>query len=239
MIMFPISLITALGTVMLPRMSNLYTKGKQNDAEKILGASIQLAMMLSSALCFGLASISDKFSVLFFGSEYELTGVIIRYLCVTIWLISFNNIIRTQYIIPNQKDMIYVIAVSGGAIINLVVNAILIPYIGAVGAAIGSICAYLFVFIWQTTSVRKDIPVGKYLMSTLSTVVIGMIMFIGVYSMDRILPVGWKYLIIEIVSGVLIFSVVSLLYMAKFDKSNICYSYYLRIVSHIRKMKHT
>lgn len=207
MIMFPISLITALGTVMLPRMTNLYANGEKNEAEQILNVSINIAMWFSSALAFGMAAISEKFSVLFFGDEYLLTGVVISFLCVTIWLITFNNVIRTQYIIPKQKDSIYVWAVCFGAIINFIINIILIPQFGGVGAAIGSICAYLCVFVWQCVGVSKFIPIKRYIASAVPPALIGFAMYLIIRMLDKKMPNTWGSLIIEIIVGGGIFMV--------------------------------
>lgn len=49
--------------------------------------------------------------------------------------------IRTQYLIPYKEDKIFVVSLFLGAAVNLVVNIILIPYMAARGAVIGTIFA--------------------------------------------------------------------------------------------------
>ena len=68
--------------------------------------SIEFSAILAFSLCFGLMAIGESFSILFFGEEFQLTGEIIKYLAITIPIIAFNNVIRTQYIIPNNRDNI-------------------------------------------------------------------------------------------------------------------------------------
>lgn len=46
-----------------------------------------------------------------------------------------------QYLIPNHQDRIYIISMIMGAIVNVCLNAMLIPVVGAIGAAIGTIGA--------------------------------------------------------------------------------------------------
>ena len=76
---------------------------------------------------------------------------------------GWANVIRTEYLIPEKKDGVYVKSAWLGAIVNLVMNIMLIPYYGAVGAAIGTICAEAAVAIYQSIYAAKEIPVIGYL----------------------------------------------------------------------------
>ena len=70
-----------------------------------------------------------------------LSGVLIMGLSITIPFMSFANIIRTQFLIPSEKDKEYLSSVIGGAVVNLIANTLLISKIGAIGATIGTILA--------------------------------------------------------------------------------------------------
>ena len=49
-------IITALGTVMLPRMTNLAANGKKNESKKYINISIQFVSLLAAAIAFGINS---------------------------------------------------------------------------------------------------------------------------------------------------------------------------------------
>ena len=63
----PLGVITALGTVMLPRMSNLAAKRKVRESEKYIYNSMIFAMFLASGMMFGIAGIAEDFVPLFLG----------------------------------------------------------------------------------------------------------------------------------------------------------------------------
>lgn len=162
LINIPISVITALGTVMLPHMSYLMKNDNDKFKEKI-NNSMELVLILSTTMAMGLFLISKDVSVIFFGSEYLKSGSIIKILSCTIIISAWASVVRTQFLIPQNKDKIYVCSTIGGAILNLVFNIILIREYGSYGACVGTICAELFVMLYQTILTRKDLDFYKYL----------------------------------------------------------------------------
>ena len=137
----PLGVITALGTVMLPRMSNLAAKGKIEESRKYIYNSMIFAMFLASAMMFGIAGIAEDFVPLFLGEGYLSCIGLLHVMAPTIPFMAWANVIRTQYLIPNREDRSYIISVILGAVVNLVVNSMLIPRMAAMGAVIGTVCA--------------------------------------------------------------------------------------------------
>lgn len=103
----PMGIITALGTVMLPRMSNIVANGDKKRVDDYIRISAKLVTLLSSAIAFGLMGVSSVLAPVFFGDEFIACGEIIRLLSVTVFFIAWANVIRTQYLIPNKRDSIY------------------------------------------------------------------------------------------------------------------------------------
>ncbi len=178
------TIITSFGTVMLPKMSNLIASGDKQVFQKYISISIQFVMFQAFALAFGLAAVGDIFAPVFWGKGFDVSGKIIRALSITIPFVSFANVIRTQYLIPNEKDRQYLISVIMGAVVNLNINWLLIPTMGAGGAAVGTIIAEITVCLIQAFCVRHSLPVGFYAKQSLPYLIIGCLMFICVY------PVG-------------------------------------------------
>ncbi|MCB5666668.1 lipid II flippase MurJ, partial [Mediterraneibacter gnavus] len=67
----PAMAITSLGTVMLPRMSNLIANGKKKEAMKYIQKSLIISVLLSSSMAFGLSSVSKEFVPLFYGQGFN------------------------------------------------------------------------------------------------------------------------------------------------------------------------
>lgn len=120
--------------------------------------------------------ISNVLSPVFFGEEFTACGDIIKFLSVTVFFIAWANVIRTQYLIPNKRDSIYLISTTIGAVLNLLINWMLIPKYQANGAALGTIVAEFSVMFVQMVAVRKEIAIRKYIMSYCPIMIIGVIM---------------------------------------------------------------
>ena len=209
----PMTLITALGTVMLPRMSNILAKGEKGKANDYITKSISFVMFLSFAMCFGLIAIGYKFAPFYFGQEFQKTGILIMLLAVTLPFLSFANVIRTQYLIPKERDKDYIISVSLGAIVNLVINIILIPKYASVGACIGTIFAEAIVAIYQTISVKNELNVKKYIKNALPFFIKAFVMLIAVYSFNYISMNTLLRLLLQLSLGCVIYGVLNLKYI--------------------------
>jgi len=209
----PLSIITALGTVMLPRMSNLASKGDSEQSKRYIENSMLFVMFMGSAFTFGLAGIAPVLAPVFFGKQYYACIELITYLSITILFISWANVIRTQYLIPNNMDRSYIISVSLGAVVNLIINLCLIPQFAAVGAVVGTIFAEGSVCICQTIMVRKRLPITKYLKTGIPFIIIGGLMCIVLRIIGNVLTLSVFTLVVEIVLGAIFYIVISFAYL--------------------------
>ncbi len=216
-ISIPICLITSLGTVMLPRMSNLFSKHESKLLENTICKSIEFAMFLAFPISMGLIIIARDFSILFFGGAFAYSGVIIQYLAISNIFISWANVIRTQYIIPSEKDNIYIYAVILGAIINFILNLILINIIGVLGVVIATIFSEFIVMFVQNIMVRKNLPIFLYIKKSFKFFISGIIMYVLVIILTNIIR---KYIndsffiiVFQIFIGIVIYTMLNVKYI--------------------------
>lgn len=209
----PNAIITALGTVMLPRMSNMYAKGKNKESFKLIKKSISAIMFLAFPMTFGLMAISKDFSVVFFGDEFLKTGTLIIYLSITIIFLSFGNVIRTQYLIPKEKDKEYITSAFLGAIVNLIMNLIFIPQYASIGACYGTITAEFVVVFYQTIKVRKELPIFVYLKNIILFFIKSLIMFIIIVYIGKFISSTILKIIIQVVIGFVIYFILNVKYI--------------------------
>lgn len=221
-IVMPMGIITALGTVMLPRISNLIAKGQHKLQKLYIENSFEFVTIVGSALCFGLAGVSNTFAPIFFGEEFTKTGNLMTLLSITILFASWANVIRTQYLIPNKMDKIYVLSMVVGAISNILINLIFIPKYNSYGASMGTISAEFLVMLVQFWYVRKDLNVKKYIKINSIYLLFGFIMFLLVRFIGYYMSIDIITLIIQIFSGAITYIGLVLLYLLyKKHKNNI------------------
>lgn len=208
----PTSVISAFGTVMMPKMSNLIAKGDQKSSSRYLLLSMELVMCLAIGMSLGLGAVARSFSVIMWGSEFSECGVLIFILCVCTIFMAFANILRTQYIIPQKKDNIYIIAVCIGAVTNILVNALLIPRMQARGAAIGTVCAEAIVCIIQAVLLIKKLPIFTYVRNCVFFIFAGVVMYGLLQFIEDIVGIHFFSLLFEIVMGAFVYLMMCLIY---------------------------
>ncbi|MDQ0196273.1 oligosaccharide flippase family protein [Paenibacillus wynnii] len=211
----PTGLITALGVVMLPKISNLVTKGDFTKIKGYISMSMLFTSMSSLPIAFGIAGIAPIFAPVFFGTDFIPSGVLMTLLSITVVFIAWANVIRTQYLIPNYKDKVYVVSVIIGAIINIIINALLIPDYGARGAAIGTVIAEFSVALYQTWAVRNQLDIADYIKNSVPYLIISVFMFITVRFIGKLMEPTIYTLILQLLIGIAIYLLLSFLYIKK------------------------
>lgn len=176
-IAIPVCIITALGTVMLPKMSNLQSKGNNKESKKYISLSMNFAMLVSIGSVFGLMGVSPNLIPIFLGEEFKDAIDLVSILSIAVLFLSWANVIRTQFLIPNKRDKVFVKSTIYGAIVNLTCNLLLISRFGAMGAAVGTVLSEAIVALYQTLSVRKELDIRGYISKALLYIIPGMVMY--------------------------------------------------------------
>ncbi|MCM1155764.1 MAG: flippase [Roseburia sp.] len=209
----PLVFVTSLGTVMMPRISNLLSLDEKEKSDNYLSKSIIFIMFLAGSMCFGIVAIADIFVPVFFGDGFEKCINILTILMPSCIFLAFANVIRTQYLLPHEMDQQYVIALLMGAITNLGLNLLLIPRYASIGASIGTLVTEAVVCFFQCFSVRKYIPLKKYIYESALFVIAGILMSIIIRMIRIDVDALFIVLAIKILLGVIIyFAILAFLY---------------------------
>lgn len=210
----PTTLILALDNVIMPRMSNLYASEGKNEKIKYLMDNVMLfAMFMAAAMGFGLAGIADVFAPWFYGRAFTRCGYFILLLSPVIVIKAWAGALRTQFIIPTGRDKIYVFSLTTGAIVNLIINALLIPKINGVGAIIGTLAAEFAVCFIQFFLCRRDIDIKNYLINGFSFCIIGAIMFFAVEALSHVSKSSLVTMAVQVSCGAVVYVVIGCFYM--------------------------
>ena len=210
-----LSLYKYIDKIMLGSISSNVQVGFYENAEKIINVPMSLIMAFGVVLMPRIANMvtsKDKGEVF---KLIEECGILIMGLAVTVPFMAFANVIRTQYLIPYKEDKIFVVSLFLGAAVNLIVNIILIPYMAARGAVIGTIFAEIIVCIYQSYFVRKKIFIKKYLLNTIPPILIGIVMFVFVFQIGNVMNINIVTLILQLLVGMFIYAVGVFLLMLK------------------------
>lgn len=209
------SFISSLGTVMMPRMSHLFAKNDKNSILVYMERSMIFIVFFASGMCFGISAVADSLIPILYGEQFTESIELLRLLAVTLIFIAWGNVVRTQYAIPSKRDNVYIGSIVTGAVVNLIINTLLIPKYQAAGACVGTICAEFSVIVMQAIILKKELPYIRYIRSTMPFVIFGGLMYVLCCYIEKLLSPGLFTMILQILFGGLIYLLVSFIYLNK------------------------
>lgn len=218
----PKQLIFVIGTVMLPRACKSYQDKQFDKLRKYIDVSMFATCILGSAFAFGLMAIGQKFAFLYYGSAFVKSGEAIVYMAPLVLIVMIGDVLRSEYLIPAKKDLLFSICIAISAVLNIIISLILIPSLGVFGAIIGTTVAELFGMVYQIICSRKMYSVKNLLKNLIPFLIAGAVMYIAVFFLDKYTPITFVWLIVEIVLGVVVYTLCTAILMLVYykDKKN-------------------
>jgi len=157
-----VSVVTSLGTVLLPRASYYVECEMWDEFYRLSRKAIKFVLLIGTSMMVYFMMFAREGVLFLSGEAFE--GAVIPMIIVmpTLLFIGLTNIMGIQMLIPIGRENAVMISTFAGAIVDLMLNFIFIPKLGSAGAAIGTLVAEFVVLIVQLIYLRKDI---KYLYS--------------------------------------------------------------------------
>lgn len=214
---------SAVATVMMPAISNMVASGDNDRLKKILRDMMQVIMCLSIAMTFGLIAVAREFAPLFFGSQFIETGYLMMGLAPTIILSGWKNVLRSQYLIPYEKDKAYVFSLILGAVANVICNSIFIPQYGARGAVLGTLVAETVGFIIQTYVAGQDVCIPEMFKDAVLFIPDGLLMGVAVHYILKVLPENFIGVLLAIFSGAILYLILVMVTLYVFNRERLIY----------------
>ena len=203
--------ISAIGTVMMPKVAHMQKNGETERIARHIDRSMDLIICMVSAMAFDVAAVADRFAPLFYGEDFRYSGMLMIPLGFTLIMIGFANVIRTQVVLPQKRDSIFVRSVCCGAAVNLIANACLIPSMKSMGAVVGTLLAEMTVPVVQFMILRKELPYKRYIGYVGLYAAAGGIMLACVRLVGKLLPAeNWINLGVMTLTGIAVYGALCL-----------------------------
>lgn len=210
-----VMVISSLGTVLLPRCSHLFHQGDMDGFSRVVGKSLSLTQLLSYPMVVGLIVLAVPLTMIFCGDEYYAAIPVAILNAPVVYIISMTNLMGMQILYPMDKIKIVIISVSGGAVVNLVLNILLIPGLEATGAAIATLAAETMVLILQAVLGKKYYPFRQNELLNFKYLSSALMMGIAVWFSTFIIYDNWLKLCIGVPMGFILYFLI--LYLQKDD----------------------
>ena len=196
---------TAINTVLGARISYLFAEKKEEEIRKKIHTSINFILFLGIGICFGLIAVVDKFVPIFFGQGYEKTSELIKILSPLVIIIGVSNCLGSQYYTPAGKRKFSAKIIIFGAIVNLILNLVLIPKLKSMGAAIATIFAEIVITLLYLKFCNGFYSLKMVLKSCWKKIISGIVMFISISLIDLININDILTIILQVIIGTLIY----------------------------------
>lgn len=223
-----LGLVTSLGIVMLPRMSNTFASGDNKKMDEYLNKSLQGIAYVSIPMAIGLASISNEFVPWFFGKDFSKVSYLMIVLTPILFLIAISNVLGTQYLVPSNRTNEFTASVTIGAIINVILNVILIPKYKALGTCIATLISEFAVTLVQYIFLRKNINKKVLSLSIVKYVISSVVMFIVVRIIGNYMGARIITTLIQVTVGAIVYILILLKLKDKINRTIINTIFYIK-----------
>lgn len=193
--------VTALQTVMNSRVANAYSNNNNKEIKESMTNTFKYVWFLSIPITFGLIAVSSQFVPWFYGEGYERVIPIINAMAPILIAIGLNSVTGVQYLVQIGKQNILTLSVTIGAIVNVILNIILIKLFGGIGAAISSVIAEFIILTIQLYNIKDQYTFTKIFKLSVKCFIGGIVMYIVVSIISKHLNISIINTIIEIAIG--------------------------------------
>ena len=144
-----ITVVSSLGAVMLPRVANLLSEKKEKEAQNMVRFSFILYNLIIFPMIFGLIAVNEVFVKLFLGENFQDVKYVLYIIVFNIMFIGWTNILGYQVLVARNKNKEFMLSTTIPAFVSVIVNIVVIPLFGYIGASMTSVAVEILVFAIQ------------------------------------------------------------------------------------------
>ena len=201
------TIVTSLGVVMVPKIANFVKNQEWIQVKNYFSKAIRFVTFLAFPMILGIICVADEFIPLFLGDGYEKSIILLKMCSPLILIIGIASITGQAILVSMNKNSYYTMTVISGAIINTILNAILIPKYNSYGATIATLVAESVVTTLQLIGVRRFVEKKQIFRENYKYLICSFVMMSMIYLIENttkdIMPL--YAIILDIVVGIIVY----------------------------------
>ncbi len=196
----------AINSVMSARISYLFAEKKNEEIKKRIYKTMDYILLIGFGCTFGIIGVANKFVPAFFGSGYEPVIELLRYMSPLTIIVGISNCLGANYYTPGGQRARSARVIVLGSVVNLILNLLLIHFIGATGAVMASIIAESVITVLYVYMSGDYMSVKLLLKLSWKRVLSGFIMLMFVLIIGKSLSYGDIVVIaIQVIAGIAVY----------------------------------
>ncbi|MGR9000026.1 MAG: flippase [Gammaproteobacteria bacterium] len=156
-----ITILSAFKMVLSPFIADLHQKGEKQSLKNMFEVSTRWGLYLSLPIIVVIGFAPREIMTVLFGIEYEVGWVPLVILSIA-HLINLGKGPADHFLIMtgHQKDWLYISA--GMLLINVLLNGMLIPPFGIIGAALALLFTFCGIFVLSLVRVKRVLGISPF-----------------------------------------------------------------------------
>lgn len=156
------SVVQSVILVVLPRLSYYFSHNDYASANNLLRKLLSFNIALGFPCVTGVVMLSKDIITLVGGEEYAPAAILLRILIFSFFFsLVGGSFLGNAILIPTQNEKYYMKVCCITAVLNIILNAMLIPKFAAVGASIATACNGLIILLLLLIKVDKRIQITQ------------------------------------------------------------------------------
>lgn len=211
-----ITLVTAIGGVLLPRLSYYSANDDLQKRKEVVEKIFYIMFYLFMPIGVGVYLVSDLIVLTIFGNAFSPCILTLKIASLLIYALGFSNLFGTQILLSYgcEKKLFY--ATLFGAVSNITMNLFMIPHFQQNGAIIASVISELLVtmitFYFSSKFVKISFNRKLILKTSISTLVMAVTVILVRHSGLENSGLGnIVYLLVNMAVGVIVYFATSIL----------------------------
>jgi len=231
-IVFSVALIVT--PVLIPRMTSYIQQKNLEKAKIFVATSLRISLVTALPLAIYVFINAENVIYLVCGESFALAENVLKVLMLCIIPAILSNLFGNQILIPMGLYKRYSQSVFIGLFINIFFNIILIPLMGATGAALATVITEVWNVFWMSNGVKEY---RRYLLKNIKFYKFGLALVIGVLvniEILKLLPeinVFWQLMFTAIAYFIMFYGILILL------KEKLISQELNTFISQVRKIK--
>lgn len=200
----------AITAAFLPRLSYYY-ENNRDEFYRLVDKGSQVLCLINLPLVAGLALVASQAVEFLYGEAFAPAAWTIRLMCPLILIKGFGDLFCYQLVYSTKSEKIILPAAASASVINVIMNASLIPILLQNGAVIASVISELVTnaiqFIYMKKKVHFDINWKAFATGLLSTAIMS-VCVLGLMELKLPNTIG---LFVEVGCGALVYVGINLM----------------------------
>lgn len=197
-----VSIVTSLGVVLLPRASYYIEHKMVDEFYRIAHKAINFVFLIALPMMLYFIIFAKEGIFFLSGDAYGNAVLPMQIIMPTLIFIGLTNVMGIQMLVPLGREKIVLYSEIAGAVVDLIINFILIPRFASAGAAIGTLIAEIVVWIVQFGALKNEI-VPAYRKIQYPQMVVALA--VGCAASAWVKMLGWNSFFTLLLSAILFF----------------------------------